>query len=123
MDNLDEIQESFPFLSGIKYQDKEYVCIIQNSDEKILSFYDINAIKTENEKKLFLKYGDIWYWESNRLLPISIFMHEEMKKFRYCLRTIPVKDTEILFGPVTSLSNLVKKRVKRRQIKLMQKPK
>lgn len=123
MNTYDDIRESFPFLNGIKYQEKEYICIIQNTSDKILSFYDFNAIKSEKEKKLFLSYGDVWYWESNRLLPISIFMHEEMKHFRYCLRTIPTKDVEILFGPVTSLSKIIGKKTKRRQIKLVKSPK
>jgi hypothetical protein len=32
-----------------------------------------------------------------------------------------MKDVEILFGPVTSLQNLLKKRIKRRSIQLVRK--
>jgi hypothetical protein len=37
------------------------------------------------------------------------------------LRTFVMKDVEILFGPVTSLQNLLKKRIKRRTIQLIKK--
>lgn len=119
MINLEEIQEKFPFLSGIKCQTNEYICIIQNSDDKIISFYDYESIKTPEEKKLFLELGETWWWESNRLLPINIFMQGQMQDFRYCLKTVVNKDVEIMFGSVTSLNNIMKKRIKKRQIQLL----
>jgi len=61
----------------------------------------------------------LWWNESNRLLPINIFMQGAMSQFRECLQTFKLKETEILFGPVTSLNNLLTKRIKRRQIKLI----
>lgn len=119
MIELIHIQDNFPFLSGIKCQEKEFVGIIQNSDEKIISFYDYDSIKTETEQKIFLACGDTWWWESNRLLPINIFLPGQMDRFRPHLRTIVNKDVDILFGPVTSLNNIMKKRIKRRQIQLV----
>lgn len=121
MTNLDEIQEKFPFISALKYQGTEYIGIIQNSDDKIISFYDFNMIKTEEEKRLFLELGDLWYWQSNRLLPIHIFLQGQMKCFRYCIKTIINKEVDILFGPVTSLNNIMRKRIKKRQIQLIRK--
>ena len=121
MINLEEIKEKFPFLSGLKHQSIEYIGIIQNSDEKILSFYDYESIRSAEEKKVFLDLGEIWWWESNRLLPINIFLQGDMQNFRYCLKTIINKDVDILFGSVTSLNNIMKKRVKKRQIQLLRK--
>lgn len=121
MINLTEIQEKFPFLSGIRCQNQEYIGIIQNSDDKIISFYDYECIKSLDEKKIFIEQGEIWWWESNRLLPINIFLNGQMSPFRYCLKTIVNKDVEIMFGPVTSLNNIMKKRIKKRQIQLIRK--
>ncbi len=121
MINLTEIQEKFPFLSGIRCQNQEYIGIIQNSDDKIISFYDYESIKTLEEKKLFIEQGEIWWWESNRILPINIFLSGQMSPFRYCMKTIINKDIEIMFGPVTSLNNIMKKRIKKRQIQLIRK--
>ena len=119
MINLTEIEEKFPFISGLKYQEREFIGIIQNSDDKIISFYDYNIIKSIEEKKLFLEFGDTWWWESNRLLPINIFLQGQMRCFRYAIKTITNKDVEVMFGPITSLNNIMRKRIKKRQIQLL----
>jgi len=111
----------FEFLTGIRYAGGEFVGIVVNRDNQILTFYDVDSISTKKEKKEFLEYGEVWWWESNRLLPIDVFLHHEMRRFRYCLKTFANKDVEILFGPVTSLQTLLKKRVKRRSIQLVRK--
>ena len=117
--NLTEIGQKFPFLSCLRCQTQEYIGIIQNSDERIITFYDYDRINTFQEKLLFLRHGDTWWGESSRLLPINIFMLGQMTEFRYCLKTVINKDVEILFGPVTSLNNMMKKRIKKRQIQLI----
>lgn len=109
------------FLTGLHYLDKDYVGIVVNHDNSIITFYDVELIPTIELKKEFLVLGDIWWWESNRMLPIDVFLHHEMKPFRACLRTFVLKDVDILFGPVTSLQNLLKKRIKRRSIQLIRK--
>lgn len=121
MINLTEIKEKFPFLSGLRCQTHEYIGIIQNSDDKIISFYDYESIRTPEEKALFLELGETWWWQSNRNWPINIFMQGQLIQFRYCLKTIVNKDIEIMFGPVTSLNNIMKKRIKKRQIQLVRK--
>lgn len=121
MINLEEIQDKFPFLSGLRCQTVEYIGIIQNSDDKIISFYDYNSIRTPEEKVLFLEHGEVWWWESNRLLPINIFLQGQMVPFRYCLKTVVNKDVEVMFGSMTSLNNIMKRRIKKRQIQLVRK--
>jgi hypothetical protein len=107
------------FLTGISYAEREYVGVVINYDNQILTFYDVESIASIEEKKHFLELGDLWWWESNRQLPIDVFLHHEMKPFNYCLKTFSIKDVEILFGPTTSLANLLKKRVNRRSIQLV----
>ena len=119
MIKIEEIQQKFPFISGIKCHTHEFIGIIQNSDDKIISFYDYEGIRSQEEKILFLELGETWWWESNRLLPINIFMQGQMKQYCYCLKTVVNKDVEIMFGPVTSLNNIMKKRIKKRQIQLV----
>lgn len=119
MTNIDDIKEKFPFLTGIRCQNHEFIGIIQNSDDKIISFYDYEVIRTQEEKVIFLENGETWWWESNRLLPVNIFLQGQMMQFRYCLKTIVNKDIEIMFGPCTSLNNIMKKRIKKRQIQLV----
>ena len=119
MINLNNITENFPFITGLRHQTQEYIGIVQNSDDKIISFYDYESIRTKEEKVLFLELGDTWWAESNRILPINIFLQGQMQPFRYCMKTIVNKDVEIMFGALTSLNNIMKKRIKKRQIQLI----
>lgn len=118
---IKQTQEKYPFLTGIKYADTEYIGIVVNHDNSIMTFYDFDRIGDDSVRKAFLELGDVWWWESNRQLPIDVFLHHEMAIFRPFLRTFVMKDVEILFGPITSLQNLIKKRIKRRGIQLVRK--
>ena len=123
-DNLiTETTEKYPFLTGIQYGQDEYIGVVVNHDNTILTFYDISKIASQKERQQFLELGETWWWESNRQLPIDIFLHYEMKQYHNCLRTFVMKDIDILFGPITSLQNLLKKRIKRRGVQLVIKPK
>jgi len=121
MTNENKLQEKFPFLTGIRYNNTEYVGIVQNTDNQIISFYDVDSCKSDTEKQLILEYGDLWWWESNRMLPIDVFLFQEMQTFRHCVKTFILKETEIIFGPTISMQNILKKRIKRRSIQLVKK--
>ena len=116
------LQENFPFISVITYVDQEYVGIIINQDTAITSIYDYTSLRTEEEKTKFLELGEVWWWESNRQIPISIFLAKEMIAFRYIIRNFSTKDVKVMFGPVTSLNDIMTKRVKRKSITLVRKP-
>jgi len=113
------LQENFPFISVVTYVDLEYVGIIINQDAAITSIYDYSLLRTDQEKSKFLELGEVWWWESNRLIPISIFLAKEMNDFRYAIRNFSTKDVRLLFGPVTSLNDIMTKRVKRKSITLV----
>jgi hypothetical protein len=115
----DEITQNLPFVSVINYGDNEYVGIIINQDQFVTSFYDLNAIKTPEERTLFLEIGETWWWESNRQFPISIFCRDQIKPFAYAVKTLNSKDTRIILGPVVNLMNLTLKRVKRKSVQLV----
>lgn len=122
MTNLaDKIQDQFPFISVVKYGNQEYVGIIINQDNNITSLYDYNLLKIDNQKRQFLELGEVWWWESNRMLPINIFLRKEMEIFRYAIKNFTTKDVNILMGPVVNLNNIMLKRVKRRSIQMVRK--
>jgi hypothetical protein len=123
MANLrDSIEQNLPFISVITYGSEEYVGIIINQDQFVTSFYDYNSIKTADEKTLFLEIGEVWWWESNRQFPISIFCREQIYPFHYSIKTFNSKDVKIVLGPVVNLMNLTLKRVKRKSVQLVCKP-
>lgn len=111
--------EKFPFITGLAYSAVEYYGIVVNYDNNIITLYDLGKMPSTEIKQEFLNLGETWWWESNRQLPIDVFLHYEMKPFHPFLSTFIMKDTEHLFGPMTSLQNLLKKRIKRRGIQLV----
>jgi hypothetical protein len=115
----DEIEQNLPFISVINYGDEEFIGIIINQDQFVTSFYDLNAIKTSEERALFLEIGEVWWWESNRQFPINIFCRDQIQPFGYAIKTFNSKDTRIILGPVVNLMNLTLKRVKRKSVQLV----
>jgi len=115
----DQFQENFPFISCIKSNDKEYVGIIINCDQYVASIYDLGMIINEDQRKIFLELGEVWWWESNRKIPINIFLKQEMTQFRPYIKTFNNKDVELVFGPMINLSEIAEKRVKRKSIQLV----
>ncbi|NDG28536.1 hypothetical protein EB118_00335 [bacterium] len=119
----DNIQQQLPFISVLHYGDEEYVGIIINQDQHVTSFFDLAMIKNNEEKSLLLEVGEIWWWESNRQIPISIFCRKEVEPFKYAIKTFNSKDVRLILGPTVNLLNLTIKRVKRKQVQLIRAPK
>ena len=116
------LRDKFPFLSLIRKGDMEFVGIVQNEDVNVISFYDYSRLMMPQDKIRFLKCGETWWYESNRKLPINIFLKGDFKYFRSTLVTLSSKDIQIVAGPTVKLSDISKKRVKRRTIQLVRKP-
>ena len=119
----EEIFEKYPFLSLVTYGGNEYIGIIQNQDDAVLSIYDFSRIKNDDDKNLFLELGEQWWWESNRMIPINLFLKKEWDSFSNILLTLNVKDCVVVYGGSVSISDLAKKRSKRRNIQLVRKVK
>jgi hypothetical protein len=117
----ENLQENFPFISVINHVNQEYVGIIINQDAQVTSIYDYAAIRTDEEKQRFLELGEAWWWESNRQIPINIFLLREIIDFRYAIRNFSTKDVKVLLGPCTSLNDIIVKRIKRKSITLVRK--
>jgi hypothetical protein len=95
------------------------VGIVVNFDDYVASIYDISMITKDNERTLFLELGETWWWESNRKIPINIFLKQEMHLFRPYIKTFNSKDIELMFGPIVNLSEIAEKRIKRKSIQLV----
>jgi len=118
----EEIFEKYPFLSLVTYGGSEYVGIVQNQDDTVLSMYDYSKLPDEL-KQVFLDLGDTWWWESNRMIPINLFLKNDFAQFSSILITFNIRDTEVVRGPSVSIADLAKKRSKRRNIQLIKKVK
>jgi hypothetical protein len=118
-DFFKKLSENHPFITVCSYASQDYVGIIQNKDDTYTSFYDYGSIVDPMVKEQFLRLGDVWWWESNRLIPINLFLKDEWTPFKPYLRTFNNKSLTIMHGPVISLSDLSKRRSKRKSITLV----
>ena len=115
------LKEKYPFLTLLRYATTEYVGIVQNSDDIITTLYDFGSITDADLKRSFVELANVWWWESNRSIPINIFLRGEWDQFRTYLRTFSNKDLEIIHGPVCSLNDINRRKSKRKSITLVRK--
>lgn len=120
INKFDRLLTEFPFLTVVAYANNEYLGIIQNIDNQIASMYVYDRLRSPEEKMLFLKLGEEWWWETNRKLPINIALLNRWP-FSYTSQSFNVKQMEILAGPEVRLQDCITKRIKRRNISLLKK--
>jgi|TARA_Y100000114_G_C11598860_1_gene249402 hypothetical protein len=117
-----EIEEKFPFLSVVTYGGQEFIGIVNNQDNLTTTMYVYSDVLTPEEKAKLIELGEIWWWESNRMLPINIFLRKEMGAFKHIQRTMNSKDVKVTHGPTVNLNKLTVKRIKRKSVQLLKKP-
>lgn len=118
-DFFKKLTENHPFITVCSYAGQDYVGIVQNRDDVVTTIYDYGSIITPDLREKFLMLGDTWWWESNRLVPINMFLKEEWNIFKPYLRTFNNKSLTILHGPICSMLELSKRKSKRRSITLV----
>jgi len=118
-DLFQKLADKYPFITLCIYASNEYVGIVQNRDDAITTIYDFGAVMDQESKRRFIDLANTWWWESNRSIPINIFLRGEWDPFRPTLRTFANKDLEILHGPICSLNDIARKKSKRKSITLV----
>jgi hypothetical protein len=116
---FEKLTEKYPFITLCMYANQEYVGVVQNRDDNVTTIYDFGSVIDQVDKMLFLELAGTWWWESNRSIPINIFLRKEWDQFRVTLRTFANKDLEILHGPICSLMDIARKKSKRKSITLV----
>lgn len=116
-----DLLDQYPFLSYLTYGGDDYLGIIQNHDDVITTIYDYGLLTSREQKLLFLELAETWWWESNRLVPINIFLKRDWSVFRTILKTFNSKDVDIRYGPYLSLKEMAQKKTKRKAITLVRK--
>ena len=116
---FEKLAEKYPFITLCIYASNEYIGIVQNRDDAVTTIYDFGAVLTQQDKLEFLELANTWWWESNRSIPINVFLRGDWNQFRYTLRTFVNKDLVILHGPACSLLDIVRRKGKRKSITLV----
>lgn len=114
-----KLTEKYPFITLCIYANVEYIGVVQNRDDAVTTIYDFGAVQSQQDKLEFLELASQWWWESNRSIPINIFLRSDWEKFKVTLRTFSNKDLEILHGPICSLQDIARKKSKRKSITLV----
>lgn len=118
-EEFERLNKKHPYLTYIAFQEENLIGIIQNVDKQLLSIYVYNDIINENQKTEFLNCGKLWWEDSNRLIPINIFLREDFYPFKPILRCFSKKDITTILGPILSLENNFQRRIKRKRIQLI----
>ena len=113
---FEKLADKYPFITLCIYASNEYIGIVQNRDDAVTTIYDFGAVLAQSDKLEFLELANTWWWESNRSIPINIFLRGEWDDFRAYLRTFSNKDLEIIHGPVCSLNDINRRKSKRKSI-------
>jgi hypothetical protein len=109
-----------PFLTLLTYVNRDYLGIIQNYDDNVISFYDFESVAAD-QRLVFLELGESWWWNSNRQIPINLFLKADWAIFKPTLKTLNSKNVEIVQGPYVSLKEVSSQRSKRRSVVLVRK--
>lgn len=120
-EHIAQILENFPFLSYGTFHEREYIGIIQNSDNKLLSMYILELIPNEDLRKHFLQMGEEWWWGSNRQIPINIFFKDQFAVFKPYIRHFNRVEFNLVAGHSVSLQEMISKRIRKRTVTLVRK--
>lgn len=120
-DPYKELLDNYPFLSYVTYGGLDYIGVIQNTDNVITTIYDYGMLRTVEQKQRYLELAEQWWWESNRLIPINVFLKQDWQEFKLCIKVLNSKNVEIKYGPMVCLTDISKKKSKRKSITLVRK--
>lgn len=109
------IRKEEKYIAHIRYADEDYCGVIINRDKGVVSFYDLAVLRAANLHDSFIAHCEIWWWESNRLIPINIFIgFDVFKQYSFAIKTFATKRTVISSGYVTDLKVLIKHQRKKK---------
>ena len=114
-----KLTKNHPFITICSYAGQDYVGIVQNRDDIVTTIYDYGAIADQILRDRFLELGDQWWWESNRLVPINMFLKADWAMFKPYIRTFNNKSLTVVHGPICSMLELAKRKSKRKSITLV----
>ena len=116
-----ELLDNYPFISYVTYGGIDYIGVIQNADAVVTTIYDFGMLKTVEQKQRYLEMADQWWWGSNRLIPINVFLKQDWQEFKMCIKVLNSKNVEIKYGPHVSLNDMNARKSKRKSITLVRK--
>lgn len=113
------MRRHYPFLTYLEYSDTQIIGIVQNVTTQFVMIFDYGELKTDDERREFLKLGERWWYESNTKVPIDVFLGEKFDQFRPTLRGYSRREAKEIIGPMINLAEMYNRRIKKRRIEFM----
>lgn len=111
--------DKFPFLTLFEFGGEELLGIVQNANKNVVSVYVLNHIASQEEKRMLIEAGKKWWEQSNRRIPINLFLKEDFGDFSNYLNTYSRKEFTHIQGPIFGIQDLNNKRIKRKKVELI----
>ncbi len=111
---------TYPFVTVIEHDAVIFYGIIKIKSKQYTTLYCFQEMDESHQEDLLLLAND-WWWQSNRTIPICLFMQEQIEKYEKYTKRFNTDQIIVHSGPVISLSDLRTKRIKRRNIVLKKK--
>lgn len=119
---IEETRQKHEFITFLILDDpNDWRCgVVQNSNNRFISFYDLSKITAEESRERFLKMADNWWWQSGQKIPIDLYVGKAFDEFQHALTTLPRKSLcEDPIGPTYSITEHYLKRVKKKRVELI----
>jgi hypothetical protein len=113
------ILDQYPFLSFVSYGGNDYIGVIQNADDVVTTIYDYSSIKDPLQRARYIELAEQWWMESNRQVPINLFLKQDWAEFKSCIKVLNSKNVEVKHGPNVCLADIGAKKSKRKSITLV----
>ena len=118
-EQIENTRKKYPFLTFLISEGNVRMGLVQNASPRIISFYDLEQIESEQDRKNLIALGDKWWWESNQNIPVNIFIGRAFDKFQDVLVGVPRKSLKDVVGPCFSLHEKYIKRMKKKKIQIL----
>ncbi len=112
-ENYNKLLTSYPMITFLTYANKDYIGVLQFCDDQVTTFYDFGLLTNTEDKVKFLSLAEEWWWQSNRKIPINIFLKKDWECFSHTLKAFNTKEVVINFGHKITLKDMLHKRKKK----------
>lgn len=106
-----------PYVTVLEHNGEKYYGIIKIKSKQYSTLYCFHLMD-EGQLEELLELAYVWWHQSNRTIPMCIYMQEEMEKYEDYTKRFNTESVTFVSGPVISLSDLPTKRIKRRNVAL-----
>jgi hypothetical protein len=109
--------KTYPYVTVLEHNGVTYYGIIKIKSKQYCTLYCFHLMNEDQQEEL-LEQAYIWWCQSNRTIPMCLFMREEIEQYEVFTQRFNTDSVKFISGPVISLSDLPTKRIKRRNVAL-----